>query len=602
MVFESRVGETFLLGASTLAHRGDHARPRARLARARASRARCRSGTATRPGRPLELGRAHRRADARAARAAAGRGARRGSTRDHDLDARAAENLLQLPRRSGGGDRRACPTTARSSIERCRDELGDWRVCVLSPLGGRVHAPWAMAVDGARARRARRSTSRRCGPTTASSSASRRPTSRPIRGCCCPTPTRSRRWCVRQLGATALFAARFREAAGARAAAAAPPARAARAALAAAQARGRPAGGRRRATARFPILLETYRECLRDVFDLPALVDMLRADRSARDPRRHGRLATPSPFAASLLFGYVANFIYDGDAPLAERRAQALADRPGAAARAARRGRAARAARRRRARRSSSAQLQHLDAELPARGAPTACTTCCCGSATCRATEIARARRRPRSPRRRRRARRARGARSPVPIAGERAAHRGRGRGALPRRARRAAAAGPARGAARAGRAIRSATSRCATRARTARSPPRELAARFGLGARRSPSALLQRLAAAGRLLEGEFRPGGTRARVVRRRTCCAALRRRSLARLRQEVEPVEPRALGALRCRAGRASSRPRARARRAARRDRAAAGRAARRRRSSRREILPARVDGYQPAISTR
>ena len=75
----------------------------------------------------------------------------------------------------------------------------------------------------------------------------------------------------------------------------------------------------------FPMLLEAYRECLRDVFDMPALVDTLAADRAARDQAGHRRLdASPSPFASALLFGYVANYIYDGDAPLAERRAQAL--------------------------------------------------------------------------------------------------------------------------------------------------------------------------------------------------------------------------------------------------------------------------------------
>src|SRR5204862_3928103 len=74
----------------------------------------------------------------------------------------------------------------------------------------------------------------------------------------------------------------------------------------------------------FPLLLETYRECLRDVFDLPGLQETLRRvqDRRLRVLTVDSR--TPSPFAASLLFSYVANFIYDGDTPLAERRAQAL--------------------------------------------------------------------------------------------------------------------------------------------------------------------------------------------------------------------------------------------------------------------------------------
>jgi ATP-dependent helicase Lhr and Lhr-like helicase len=128
---------------------------------------------------------------------------------------------------------------------------------------------------------------------------------------------------LRQLGSTALFAGRFREAAG-------------RALLL----------PRRRADARsplwqlrkrsydllsvasrypsFPLLLEAYRECLRDVFDMPALIETLRAIEQ-RQLRVHVvETRKPSPFAASLLFSYVANFLYDGDAPLAERRAQAL--------------------------------------------------------------------------------------------------------------------------------------------------------------------------------------------------------------------------------------------------------------------------------------
>src|SRR6185436_13723856 len=128
---------------------------------------------------------------------------------------------------------------------------------------------------------------------------------------------------VKALGGTALFAGRFREAA-------------ARALL---LPRRRPGQRtplwmqRKRASdllqaasryGSFPIILEAYRECLQDVFDLPGLVDLARRVRG-----REIRLVTvdtpvPSPFSASLLFGYVANYIYDGDAPLAERRAQAL--------------------------------------------------------------------------------------------------------------------------------------------------------------------------------------------------------------------------------------------------------------------------------------
>jgi ATP-dependent Lhr-like helicase len=129
---------------------------------------------------------------------------------------------------------------------------------------------------------------------------------------------------LRQLGSTALFAARFREAA-------------ARALL---LPRRRPGARaplwqqRKRAAdllsvasryGSFPIILETYRECLRDVFDLPALVDVLRRIRSRSLRVASVDSRTPSPFGSALLFNYVANYIYDGDAPLAERRAQALA-------------------------------------------------------------------------------------------------------------------------------------------------------------------------------------------------------------------------------------------------------------------------------------
>ena len=137
-------------------------------------------------------------------------------------------------------------------------------------------------------------------------------------------PRRGRALVVRQLGATALFAAHV------------PRKRRPRAAAAEAAPRQRtPLWQQRKRAAdllavasrygSFPVLLETYRECLRDFFDMPALVDTLTRISRRADPRRDRRLAsTPSPFAASLLFSYVASFLYDGDAPLAERRAQAL--------------------------------------------------------------------------------------------------------------------------------------------------------------------------------------------------------------------------------------------------------------------------------------
>jgi ATP-dependent helicase Lhr and Lhr-like helicase len=240
---------------------------------------------------------------------------------EHDLDPGAAENLLQFlsDQQDATG---AVPDDRTVVIERCRDELGDWRVCVLTPFGSRIHIPWAMAVS-ARIRAAG-------GPEVETlwgddGFVLRFPdTDEP------PDPdwflvesAEAMALVLRQLGTTALFAGRFREAAG-------------RALLL----------PRRRADARsplwqlrkrsydllsvasrypkFPLLLEAYRECLRDVFDMPALIETLRAVEQ-RQLRVHVvETRKPSPFASSLLFSYVANFLYDGDAPLAERRAQAL--------------------------------------------------------------------------------------------------------------------------------------------------------------------------------------------------------------------------------------------------------------------------------------
>src|SRR5207253_4115863 len=125
------------------------------------------------------------------------------------------------------------------------------------------------------------------------------------------------------VGGTALFASRFREAAG-RALLLPKRHPQKRTPLWAQRKRAADLLGVASRYPSFPIVLETYRECLRDVFDLPSLVDVLRRVESRRIRVVPSDSRAPSPFAASLLFSFVANFIYDGDAPLAERRAQAL--------------------------------------------------------------------------------------------------------------------------------------------------------------------------------------------------------------------------------------------------------------------------------------
>ena len=275
---------------------------------------------ATPPGRPLEFGR-RIGALVREIRELPRNAAITRLTREHDLDPAAAENLIRFL-----ADQEfvttAVPDDRTIVIERVRDELGDWRVCVLTPFGSRVHAPWAMAVTG-RIRAAG-------GPEVETMWADdgfvlRFPDteSPPDSDVLLLDPAEAMDLVLRQLGSTALFAAKFRESS-------------ARALLLPRRrAQGRAPLWQQRKRAydllsvasrypAFPMLLEAYRECMRDVFDMPAFLETLHAISERRIRVHVADSKTPSPFASSLLFSYVANYIYDGDAPLAERRAQAL--------------------------------------------------------------------------------------------------------------------------------------------------------------------------------------------------------------------------------------------------------------------------------------
>ena len=319
MVFEARAGETFLLGASTW--RIDQiTHDRVLVSPAPGEPGKMPFWRGEGPGRPVELGMAIgklvrdlRKQEPSAALAAL--------QQDHGLDALAASNLLKYL-----GDQHAAtgavPDDRTVLIEQSRDDLGDWRVAVLTPLGSRIHAPWAMAA----AARIRDEAGIDAEVMWSDDGFvvrypdGERP---PDTALLIPDPDDIERLVVRQLGSTAMFAARFREAAG-------------RALL---LPRRRPGARaplwqlRKRASdllavaaryGSFPIILETYRECLRDIFDLPALTDILTRIRSRTIRVVAVESRTPSPFSSSLLFGYVANYLYDGDAPLAERRAQAL--------------------------------------------------------------------------------------------------------------------------------------------------------------------------------------------------------------------------------------------------------------------------------------
>jgi len=319
MVFESHPNENFILGASTWRIE-EITHDRVLVTPAPGEPGKMPFWKGDGPGRPLEFGR-RIGALVRELRALPKPAALTRLVAEHDLDPGAAENLLQFL-----ADQEAAtgqvPDDRTIVIERCRDELGDWRVCVLTPFGSRIHIPWAMAVSA----RIRASG----GPEVETlwgddGFVLRFPDTdeAPDSDWFLVESAEAMQLVLRQLGSTALFAGRFREAAG-------------RALLL----------PRRRADQRsplwqlrkrsydllsvasrypsFPLLLEAYRECLRDVFDMPALLETLRAIEQ-RQLRVHVvETRKPSPFAASLLFSYVANFVYDGDAPLAERRAQAL--------------------------------------------------------------------------------------------------------------------------------------------------------------------------------------------------------------------------------------------------------------------------------------
>jgi ATP-dependent helicase Lhr and Lhr-like helicase len=322
MVYESRVGETFLLGASTW--RIEEIRPdRVVVTPAPAEPGKMPFWKGDAVGRPIELGRAIgaflRELEAMQSHAAEAR-----LRSDSALDELAARNLVAYlaDQREATG---ALPTDRAIVLERFRDELGDWRLCVLSPFGGRVHAPWAMAIETLlRERHGLEVQTIWSDDGIAIRLPDGLEASVSLEEAVVPDPEQVEDLLMGQLGGSALFAARFRE-------------NAARALLLPRRRPGQrtPLWMQRQRSAdllavasrygSFPIVLETYRECLRDVFDLPALREVLAGIRSRQTRVVSVETRSASPFAASLLFDYVGSFMYEGDAPLAERRAQALA-------------------------------------------------------------------------------------------------------------------------------------------------------------------------------------------------------------------------------------------------------------------------------------
>jgi ATP-dependent Lhr-like helicase len=318
MVYESRVGDVFLLGSSSWRiEEITHDRVLVTPAPGVPGKMPFWHGDA--PGRPVELGRAlgaflrelGRLSDDDA----------RARARTAGLDEWAAANLVTYLREQQAAASHL-PDDRTIVVERFRDELGDWRLCVHSPFGAQVNAPWALAV-AARARE-------RYGVDVQSMHSDdgiviRLPETEeaPTADLVLFDPDDVEPLVRDEVGGSALFASRFRECA-------------ARALLLPKRNPGKrtPLWQQRQKSAvllqvagrfgSFPIVLETMREVLQDVFDVPGLRGLM-SDVAARKVRLvEVETAQPSPFAKSLLFGYIGAFMYEGDAPLAERRAQAL--------------------------------------------------------------------------------------------------------------------------------------------------------------------------------------------------------------------------------------------------------------------------------------
>ncbi|MEV1109690.1 Lhr family helicase [Micromonospora sp. NPDC049751] len=320
MVYESRVGDVFLLGSSSW--RIEEITPdRVLVSPAPGQAARMPFWKGDQLGRPVELGRAigaRVRALLRQSDEAA-----LATLREGGLDDWAATNLMAYLRDQRTATR-SLPDDRTVVVERFRDELGDWRLAVHSVLGARVNGPWALAVG--------RRLAERYGvdaqvmpsddgivvrlPDTADEP--------PGADVVVFEPDEIAQLVQESVGTSALFAARFRECA---ARSLLLPRRDPRRRQPLWQQRQRAAQllDVAREYADFPVTLEAARECLQDVFDQPALAELMR-DLAARKVRLvEVETSAPSPFARSLLFGYVGAFLYEGDAPLAERRAAALA-------------------------------------------------------------------------------------------------------------------------------------------------------------------------------------------------------------------------------------------------------------------------------------
>jgi ATP-dependent helicase Lhr and Lhr-like helicase len=319
MVYEARAGQTFLLGASTWRIE-EITRDRVLVSPAPGLPGAVPFWKGEGVGRPYELGQKIGQASRELTGVSDAKALSRLRSEFH-LDDRAAKNLLAFLREQER-DTGVVPSDRTVVIERFRDEIGDWRVCILSPFGARVHAPWAMAI-AARLRESHGIDAQSIWSDDGIALHFPESDAPPPAEDFTIDPGEVEDLVVQEVGETALFGARFRENAG-------------RALLIPRRRPGErtPLWQQRlkaqsllqvaRKYGSFPIVLETYRECLQDVFDLPALRTLLHGLKTRELDLVEVETQSASPYSSSLLFDYIATYMYEDDTPPAERRAQAL--------------------------------------------------------------------------------------------------------------------------------------------------------------------------------------------------------------------------------------------------------------------------------------
>ena len=319
MVYEARQGQTFMLGASTWRIE-EITRDRVLVSPAPGAPGAIPFWKGEGVGRPYELGEKIGAASRELVALSDAKADKR-LQEDFFLDPRAARNLLTYLREQEAATG-AVPSDRTIVVERFRDEIGDWRVCILTPFGGRVHAPWGMALT-ARLRDSLGIEAQSIWSDDGIALHLPDADAPPPLDELMLAPDELEELVVQEVGQTALFGARFRE-------------NASRALLIPRRRPGQrtPLWQQRlkaqnllqvaRKYGSFPIVLETYRECLQDVFDLPALKRILQGMQTRTLDVVEVETNSASPFASSLLFDYVATYMYEDDTPPAERRAQAL--------------------------------------------------------------------------------------------------------------------------------------------------------------------------------------------------------------------------------------------------------------------------------------